>query len=90
MRNMVQELVYDDTESGGCFTLTVDGVRVGKATFVWVSENMVNLDHTLVLREHEGRGYGRLLVEAVLEMAEARGLIVIPGCSYARHVMETR
>lgn len=87
---MAQELIYDDTDSGGCFTLTVDGVRVGKATFVRLSENMIDLDHTLVLKEHEGRGYGRLLVDAVLQMAEEKGLIVIPGCSYARYVMENR
>ncbi len=40
--------------------------------------------HTEVGPEHEGRGYGGLLVRAVLDYARQRKLRVIPACKFAR------
>ncbi len=79
---------YEDTECGGQFRLTVDGLNVGYVTFVKLSENMIDLNHTVVKKECEGRGYGKILVNAVLDMAKEKGLIVIPSCSYAEHLMK--
>jgi len=81
-------LKYEDTECGGQFRLTVDGLNVGYVTFVKLSENMIDLNHTVVKKEYEGRGYGKILVNAVLDMAKEKGLIVIPSCSYAEHLMK--
>ena len=40
--------------------------------------------HTEVGPEHEGKGYGGLLVRAVLDYARQRKLRVIPVCKFAR------
>ena len=40
--------------------------------------------HTEVGSEHEGKGYGGLLVRAVLDYARQRKLRVIPVCKFAR------
>ena len=40
--------------------------------------------HTKVGPEHEGEGYGGLLVRAVLDYARQRTLRVIPACKFAR------
>jgi predicted GNAT family acetyltransferase len=40
--------------------------------------------HTEVAAEHEGKGYGGLLVRAVLDYARQRKLRVIPACKFAR------
>jgi uncharacterized protein len=40
--------------------------------------------HTEVGPEHEGKGYGGLLVRSVLDYARQRKLRVIPACKFAR------
>jgi predicted GNAT family acetyltransferase len=40
--------------------------------------------HTEVGPQHEGKGYGGLLVRAVLDYARERKLRVIPACKFAR------
>ena len=40
--------------------------------------------HTEVGPEHEGKGYGGLLVRAVLDYARKLKLRVIPACKFAR------
>jgi uncharacterized protein len=86
--NIEPQLKYEDTECGGQFRLTIDGLNVGYVTFVKLSENMIDLNHTVVKKEYEGHGYGKILVNAVLDMAKEKGLIVIPSCSYAEHLMK--
>lgn len=85
---MGPELIYEDTECGGRFKLVLNGAEIGYVTFVKLSENMIDLNHTVVKKDHEGHGYGKLLVNAVVEMANKKGLIIIPSCSYAEHIMK--
>jgi predicted GNAT family acetyltransferase len=40
--------------------------------------------HTKVAPEHEGEGFGGLLVRAALDYARQRKLRVIPACKFAR------
>lgn len=42
----------------------------------------VILTHTYVPPRHEGQGYGAAMVRAVLEDIRAKGLQVVPRCSF--------
>jgi predicted GNAT family acetyltransferase len=45
--------------------------------------------HTEIAPEVSGHGLGGVLVEGALDDARARGLAVLPYCSFVRHYIET-
>ena len=71
------------------FELTVDGELVGFVQYRR-REGVLDLIHTEVPPEHEGKGYGSVLARWILDHCRAEGLKVIPSCPYiaaflARH-----
>lgn len=59
----------------------LDGEVVGVLTFVRTPE-AVDLEHTVVEREHRGQGIGERLAEAALDDARESGGQVIPTCPF--------
>lgn len=80
--------VFEKTDDGGRFSLQIDGKEAGYVSFVMVSDDTIDIDHTVVRREYEGNGYGRILVDSVIGMADTNGWKIAPNCSYAKHVLE--
>lgn len=64
----------------------VDGERVGVAVYR-VEGDTVSFPHTQVDPEFEGRGIASALARVALDDARARGLRVIPACSFFRMYM---
>ncbi len=74
-------------ETGGHISMMSEGKEIGHIIFTIMPDKCVNITHTKVMKAYEGHGYGRMLVEEVIKMANERGLrIITPSCSYAEHV----
>lgn len=62
--------------------------QIGECQFVVDSELQWTITHTGVRPEYGGKGIAKQLVERVIEEAQARGVHIVPVCSYAKRVME--
>ena len=69
--------------SKGSFTLqTPDGPA--KMTFSVMSPHRVIVDHTETPDAGRGKGYGRVLFDALVEDSRANGIKVIPLCPFVK------
>jgi len=73
-------------EAARRFEATVDG-RLARCDYRRVG-NTMQIHHTEVPVELEGRGIAGQLVAAALAWARAQGLAVAPYCSYVRSYMQ--
>lgn len=76
-----------DNEEAGRFELEVDGETAFSA-YRRADEDII-FYHTLVPESLSGRGIGSRLVRGVLEQVRARGLKVVPLCSFVRRYIDT-
>jgi predicted GNAT family acetyltransferase len=72
-----------NNERAGRFEVAVDG-HTGILKYVMEPGNRINLVHTEVPPELEGRGLGGTLAKAALEHARASGLRVTATCPFVR------
>ena len=64
----------------GQFEIQMDG---GLAVLEYrIEGDRIIMPHTLVPREHRGRGYGHLLARAALDFAREQKLEVVPLCPF--------
>lgn len=77
----------DDGKKGE-FTLYEGKEKAGFVTFVWVGTDKFIIDHTEVLPEFGGRGFGMKLVMAAVEYAREHQLKIIPLCPYAKSIFD--
>jgi predicted GNAT family acetyltransferase len=77
---MAESPVVVNNPEAGQFEIRADA---GVAVLTYVQrEDTLDLTHTRVPRELEGKGYGAALAKAALEYARAKGLKVIPTCPF--------
>lgn len=50
----------------------------------------ITVTHTLVGEDQSGKGLGRQLVSHIADYARTENKVIIPACSYARHVLESK
>ena len=86
MRRRPQPEVRDNPDRSQ-FELLVDGRRVGYLRYRRFPDG-IDLIHTEILPQHEGKGYGSALIAAVLAQAREEGLAVIPHCPFVRGYIE--
>ena len=53
-----------------------------------IDGDTITFTHTIVPRHLEGHGVGSKLIGYALEQAQARGLKVVPECSFVRAYLE--
>jgi hypothetical protein len=82
MRRRPQPEVRDNPGRGQ-FELVLDGRRVGYLRYRRFPDR-IDLIHTEVLPQHEGKGYGSVLIAGALAAAREEGLAVIPHCPFVR------
>ena len=63
------------------YVLSADGAEAGYIEF-HESDGVIDLPHTVVDEQFNGRGYGSQLAKHVLDDARERGLKVIPSCPF--------
>jgi hypothetical protein len=81
------ETTVVDVPERGRFEVRVGERVVGLASY-HVEDGTMALPHTEVDPTMGGRGLGTVLVSGVLDAARARGLTVLPYCSFVRHYIE--
>ena len=64
------------------------GERLIGHTDYHLRNKRIAFTHTEVDEPYEGRGFGNLLAEAALTMAEEEGLEVVPLCPFIAHYIE--
>lgn len=70
------------------YELVVDGVTA--YADYRIEGDRVIFPHTIVPKEIGGRGIGGILVNAALDDVEAKGLTVVPECSFVARAVEKR
>ncbi len=64
-----------------------DGEEVGKIEYT-VNKKYWNANHTWVNPDYRGNSIARKLVDMLADTARTEGVMILPTCSYAKHVME--
>ncbi len=57
-------------------------------TFVFAGSNKIIIDHTEVNPGNNGKGFGKKMVTAAVEMAREKNLKIIPLCPFAKSVFD--
>ena len=84
------EILFSEEDTKGAFSLLApkagqDGaVKSGEMTFSKVGIKVWTLDHVGVNDKMKGTGAAAALVRRGVETARARGVKIIPLCSYAK------
>ena len=65
----------------------IDGEFVGECDFTVDGSNWI-ITHTGVDSAFGGRGIAKMLVLKVIEEARRQKVMIVPVCSYAKHMME--
>jgi predicted GNAT family acetyltransferase len=86
MKRRPQPEVREDPDRSR-FDASVYGRTVGHMRYRRFPER-IDLIHTEILPQHEGKGYGGALIAAVLAQAREEGLAVIPHCPFVREYIE--
>ena len=86
MRRRNRPEVRDNPDSNR-FEILVDAERVGYLRYRRFPDR-IDLIHTEILPQHEGKGYGSVLIAAALAQAREEGLDVIPHCPFVREYIE--
>lgn len=78
----------EQNDKNGFFQITIDGTEQGRMTFVYAGPDKIIIDHTEVRPGNEGKGLGKNMVTAAVEMARANGLKILPLCPFAKAVFD--
>lgn len=74
---------------GGGFYLFDNDTKIGEITFRKRREDAISINHTYVLKEFEGKGYGRKLVDRVIQYAKENNLSLSATCWFADKVIQS-
>jgi len=78
---MTDQLIITNEADQSEFVAVLNGQRVGVLQYRR-SDDVIDLQHTIVEPAVGGRGVGSTLVKAALDHACAEGLSVIPTCTF--------
>ncbi len=82
----VQIAITDDADSQR-YVVRVDGRRAGLLQYRLRPE-LIELVHTEIYEEFEGRGLGSQLISFALNEARERGLAVLPFCPFVNDYIQ--
>lgn len=74
---------HEDNKHKGSFFILENDNRIAEVVYSWFSEDGIIIEHTEVDPSLEGKGIGATLVDAVVEMARADNLKIMPLCPFA-------
>jgi len=85
---MNEQIKLESNDKNGFFTIEIDGKTEAKMTFVFAATDKIIIDHTEVNPGNNGKGLGKKMVTAAVEMAREKNLKIIPLCPFAKSVFE--
>lgn len=85
----MEKFKFEEDDQIGKFDLFEDETKIGEVTYRKRSQNAISINHTYVKKEFEGKGYGKKLVDKVLEYAKKNDLSVSATCWFAEKVIQS-
>jgi len=82
------EVKHSNAERNGVFYIEENGVRQAEMTYVWANTDKFIIDHTEVFPGNEGKGLGKILVQAAVDYARANNFKIMPLCPFAKKVFD--
>ncbi|MFD2917855.1 GNAT family N-acetyltransferase [Psychroserpens luteus] len=82
------EVKHNELKNKGKFYLEDNGKEIGEMTYVFVDENTIDINHTLIDKSYRGRDLGLLLIDKSAEFMRAHQLKAIPSCPYVDKVFK--
>lgn len=82
------EFTEDEVKTG--FYLFDREILLGEIFFRWRKEDAISIYHTTVKPEFQNKGYGRKLVERVVQYAEENNLNLSASCWFADKLLQVR
>lgn len=70
-------------ETNKIYVLNEEGKEIVRATFPFIAENVINVDHTFVDLALRGQGVASKLMHEVYNLAKDEGYTVVNSCPYA-------
>ena len=84
----MERFTFEEDDLGGAFYLFEDETNIGEVTFRKRREDAISINHTRVKREFEGKGYGKKLVDKVIEHAKENNLSLSASCWFADKIIQ--
>ncbi|MCB9046328.1 MAG: N-acetyltransferase [Chitinophagales bacterium] len=81
---------HEGNDKKARFFLEENGKRIALMDYVYAGTDKFIIQHTEVDSAYEGRGLGKILVDAAVEMAREKGLSIIPLCPFANALFRKR
>ncbi len=72
------------------FYIEENGGRIAVMEYVYAGPDKFIIEHTEVHETHEGKGLGKILVEAAVLYARDNNMRIIPLCPYAQAVFKRK
>ncbi|MBA4153006.1 GNAT family N-acetyltransferase [Flavobacterium sp.] len=85
---MNEQIKLESNDKNGFFSVEIDGKTEAKMTFVFAGTDKIIIDHTEVNPGNNGKGLGKKMVAASVEMAREKNLKIIPLCPFAKSVFD--
>ena len=80
---------FEEGEQNARFILYDDEMRIGEIDFKWKKEDAISIYHTLVEKKFQEKGYGKKLVDKVIEYAKENQLKLTASCWFADKVIQS-
>lgn len=85
---MEEILGLECNEKKGYFYLKINNSIEAKMTFVFADPRKIIIDHTEVNPEHNGKGFGKKMVEKAVLFAREKNLKILPLCPFTKKVLD--
>ena len=85
---MNEQIKLETNAKNGFFSVEINGKTEAKMTFVFAGTDKIIIDHTEVNPGNNGKGLGKKIVTAAVEMAREKNLKIIPLCPFAKSVFD--
>ena len=85
-------MTIQNKESGkqGAFFIDEGGELLAEMTYSLTNEQLMIIEHTQVEEALRGQNIGNDLVASAVEYARAKHIKIVPECSFARSILESK
>lgn len=78
----------ESNEKKGYFYIKVDDKIEAKMTFVFAGPHKLIIDHTEVNPGHNGKNFGKRMLEKAVLFAREKNIKILPLCPFAKKVFD--
>ena len=85
---METQVSLEVNDKNGYFHIDIDSKTEAKMTFIFAGSDKIIIDHTEVNEGHNGKGFGKMMVEKAVAFAREKNIKIIPLCPFAKSVFD--